>query len=546
VKALLACDATREVSGVPDGDIDRITAEPKADSGRAEQLTKPMTANNVGRKKSGVRSTAGEGAWPLFDLVANNQAIRLKERMAENFDPNVQALHTEETLLHAAVAYGATECVELLIAAKADVNAKTLLYAESPLHLAIQEGFFDIFHDLIRAGADIESQNCEGEGPLFTAVKYNRVEMFRVLVRKGANVNQVNFGGLTSLHFAVLDANEFLSESLLWHGADPRLGELNPYLYAFRAGDSAIADRLQTVAPSLSTETRLTPGIFDAIKADDVEALDAFLTKGFEINLVDVLQGAPIHCAVEHGSFNCLKLLIANGADVNLRAIQRLETPIHIAIRKGNRQIYRYLLEQNIDFSLKNKDGENAVFYGVRHGQPEVLVDAIQRGADVNDVNGLGRTPLYVAVSLKKTKIVENLIGDFHADPSVEVHPSLRLSQQMGDDGLTTLISNQTAPTANLRTARIDARKARKSRATTAVGGRGRRGQPVEVAEPVRPHTEGHCYLCERNPATQKLIPCGHIVSCRGCIRNFIEDHPPCPQCHLNFYATASQVELPK
>jgi hypothetical protein len=89
-------------------------------------------------------------------------------------------------------------------------------------------------------------------------------------------------------------------------------------------------------------ETRLRPRIFDAIRVDDVEALDVFITKGFELNLVDALPGAPIHCAVEHSAF---KLPQANGAHVNVRSIQRLETPIHIGGRTGHRQTYRYLLE---------------------------------------------------------------------------------------------------------------------------------------------------------------------------------------------------------
>jgi ankyrin repeat protein len=440
-------------------------------------------------------------------------------------------VYTGETLLHAAVAYGASECVNLLLEAGADVNAVTTLYQESPLHLSIQEGFFDIFHDLIRHGADIESQNCEGEGPIFTAVKYNRVEMFRVLVRRGAKINQLNFGGLAPIHFAVMDGNVFLTDSLLWHGAEPTKGELNPYLFAFRAGETAIANSIQISAPSLAIPTRLTPGVFSSIKANDVETLTRLIIKGFDVNLMDVLEGAPLHCAVENDALECLKLLIDNGANVNVRSIQRLETPLQVAIRKNNKRIYDYLVKLDVDFASRNKEGENALFYAVRTGNEGVLDDAIKRGVDVNDRNAIGVTPLYVAVALKQKRFVQKLLESYHANPSSEVHPSIKLAKEMEDTEISTLLSDSGASQDQVRAARIDARRSR-SRA---------KPRPEPAAKPTPPpHKETMCYVCERNKATQKLIPCGHVVCCRGCIKNFIEDHVPCPVCNLSFYATAT------
>ncbi|OHS93818.1 hypothetical protein TRFO_02337 [Tritrichomonas foetus] len=363
VKALLDCDATREVSGVPDDQIDFLTSSKLPKTNNIELLNKPMTANNAQRNKKNVRVAETQQISELFDIVANNQSDQLSKRISEGIDPNSHANYTNETLLHAAVAYGASECVHLLIKAGADVNAQTALYQESPLHIAIQEGFFDIFHDLIRNGADIEIMNCEGEGPLFTAVKYDRVEMFRVLIRKGADVNKVNYGGLAPIHFSVMDSNEFLTDSLLYYGANPANGELNPYLYAFRAGDKTIANNLEIVAPTLATATKLSPEIFRVIKEDNVQALNKLIIKGFDLNLIDVLEGSPLHCATEHNSINCVKLLVENGANVNIRSIQRHETPLQIAIRKNYTELYDYFIGLNVDLSLRNKDVTYSIFW---------------------------------------------------------------------------------------------------------------------------------------------------------------------------------------
>lgn len=206
------------------------------------------------------------------------------------------------------------------------------------------------------------------DSPLFTAVKYDQVEMFRFLVRKGADVNKINFGGLTPIHFAVMDGNEFLTNSLLYYGADPAKGGMNPYLYAFRAGDKEIANNLEIASPMLATATRLSPDIFKAIKEDNSAQLNKFIIKGFDLNLIDVLEGSPLHCAVEHNAINCVKLLIENGANINIRNIQKHETPIQIAIRKKHYEIYKYLLSlEKIDFSLRNKD---IFFYNILNGIP--------------------------------------------------------------------------------------------------------------------------------------------------------------------------------
>lgn len=202
------------------------------------------------------------------------------------------------------------------------------------------------------------------ESPLFTAVKYNRVEMFRVLIRKGANVNKINLAGLTPIDFAVMDENSFLTDSLLYYGANPAHGTLNPYLYAFRAGEKEIANNIEIVAPTLATTTKLSPEIFQVIKEDNVAQLNKLLIKGFDVNIIDVLEGAPLHCAVEYNSIKCAILLVDNGANINIPTIQRNETPLLIAIRKNYVDIYYYLLGlPDIDLSLCNKDVLFDIFF---------------------------------------------------------------------------------------------------------------------------------------------------------------------------------------
>jgi hypothetical protein len=206
-----------------------------------------------------------------------------------------------------------------------------------------------------------------------------------------------------------------------------------------------------------------------------------------------------------------------------------------------NREIYDLLTSYQVDVTLKNKDGENALFYAVRNNDEALIDDLVQRGVDVNDRNDSGITPLYVAVSLKRVKLVKKLL-DHKADPKAEIHPSFKLAKEMEHKELLALLGELGAASADIRGTRVAAHKTR-ARPGTA-GGRRKRIVHEEVEEEVAKHNEGFCYVCERNRASQKLIPCGHVVSCRGCIKRFIEDQPPCPVCNLKFYATATIPEF--
>jgi ankyrin repeat protein len=81
---------------------------------------------------------------------------------------------------------------------------------------------------------------------------------------------------------------------------------------------------------------------------------------------------------LKNDALECLKLLIENGANLNVRSNQRLETPLQIAIGKNNERIYDFLTKLDVDFKLRNKDGENALFYAIWTGSEDVLDDSIK------------------------------------------------------------------------------------------------------------------------------------------------------------------------
>ncbi|KAJ1499394.1 hypothetical protein HMI54_011810 [Coelomomyces lativittatus] len=63
-----------------------------------------------------------------------------------------------------------------------------------------------------------------------------------------------------------------------------------------------------------------------------------------------------LHKAVLAGNLECVKLLVKNKADVNIRN-KHGETCLHFAARNGSLEISKLLLENNIDYTVVGEHG---------------------------------------------------------------------------------------------------------------------------------------------------------------------------------------------
>jgi ankyrin repeat protein len=91
------------------------------------------------------------------------------------------------TPLIAAIIYGQSKIVDLLIKAGADVN-KSDLGEYTPLHEATFENRFEIAKKLINAGADIHATNNQKESALDIAARKGYVEMVKLLTEAEKNL----------------------------------------------------------------------------------------------------------------------------------------------------------------------------------------------------------------------------------------------------------------------------------------------------------------------------------------------------------------------
>lgn len=153
---------------------------------------------------------------------------------------------------------------------------------------------------------------------------------------------------------------------------------------------------------------------FKWVHDDILEVLDFLLRqKIMDLNPKDIYLSSkgetPLHSAIRYGNKEIAELLIANHADVNARNRNDKnpdmcgETPLHIAIRYGKKEIAELLLANHANVNTRNREEDTPLLTAVsNHAPPDIRADIInlllRHSADPNARSG-GQTPLEIICS---------------------------------------------------------------------------------------------------------------------------------------------------
>ncbi|MDR0609809.1 MAG: ankyrin repeat domain-containing protein [Planctomycetaceae bacterium] len=146
----------------------------------------------------------------------------------------------------------------------------------------------------------------------------------------------------------------------------------------------------------------------------NVEVLQYLIWQGAEVNAKDNVGWTPLHSAAFYNSnVEVLQYLISQGIDVNAKDICGM-TPLHAAASSNsNVEVLQYLVSKGAEVNAKDKYGGRtplhlAAFY---NRNVEVLQYLISQGIDVNAKDNDGKTPLNLANTDEKKKILRDAGG---------------------------------------------------------------------------------------------------------------------------------------
>jgi uncharacterized protein len=367
-----------------------------------------------------------EGATPLLLAALNGSASIIEKLVKAGANPNVPLTPHGDTALMMAARTGKPDAVNVLLENGARVAAQETWGGTTALMWAVAEGHPAIVKLLIAHGADVNARSnfvpaANGRGfegrtpvapqpgqeveefasgrltPLMFAAREGDVESARLLVAAGADVDAIAGDGKDALGLAVFNGNYEFASFLIDHRSNVNHADTQRFTPLFWAVDR----RNMETAPSFPW----------MVTADPLPLIGKLLDAGADPNaLVDNTPRARMRAGSPRIVF---------------------ATALMRAAFAGDLELVRLLLSHGADPRVVSSDGETMVeaaaglafIQGYNKGRSaaerlDCVKLFVELGADVNQADDYGITPLMVAANMGDTKIVQYLV-DAGADLGV-------------------------------------------------------------------------------------------------------------------------------
>jgi ankyrin repeat protein len=225
------------------------------------------------------------------------------------------------------------------------------------LMIAIQFGFARMVRKILQSGDAIEKASHAGMTPLMVATDRSNIEIMRILLEAGANANAIDERRNTALFYADCE------------GSSPDVFKL---LFEFGADvnhKGEFGTILQTVATGI---------------IGNMEFMRFLLThEAIDVNAENGINGTALQMALGQGDINTVKLLVENGADVNLNGRDddgyECGFPISLAAKSGSEEEMQILFDYGARIGA---NAEAALSAAMESRNLETLQWLLENGAD--------------------------------------------------------------------------------------------------------------------------------------------------------------------
>jgi len=287
-------------------------------------------------------------------------------------------------------ANGSLNIVKLLVEqGKANVNS-IAKDGSSAVWSASQADQLDVVKFLVKSGANINQQSNSGQTPVYRAVDKKLIAMVKFLVDQNADLSLATNAGKTPLHLAVGRHEQLVS--ILCDGGSPieasDIGGFTPFLTACAEGNSQIVQTLiKKGANVMAYAWNFNNGLHLAAAKGHTDLVTwLFSHTPLNINTCNCYGSTALHLAALGGHTAVVKLLVKNGANVNIQN-NNGQTAVHKAIESGKAEVasFLYNLSQS-NKHAKNLLGLTPLMYADKHNpQLGKTLDAGLRESDPVD-----------------------------------------------------------------------------------------------------------------------------------------------------------------
>lgn len=234
------------------------------------------------------------------------------------------------------------------------------------LWMSCATGNDSICRILLKAKADVDSKSFDGCTPLYMASRNGYISCVRLCVDHDAQVDAARNDGFAPIHVCCKRGYKDTLLSLLAGGADVNLG----------AGDAV---------------DNITP-LFVCAQYDMPSCARVLISAGARISSLTRRGWSPLHMAAHRDSGATMRILLENGADVNLASARQTDrndsplsqclfghqsaalcTPLFLASQKGYVGNVISLVEYGADVHARCEDGLSALEVASDKGRSHVV-----------------------------------------------------------------------------------------------------------------------------------------------------------------------------
>lgn len=145
------------------------------------------------------------------------------------------------------------------------------------------------------------------------------------------------------------------------------------------------------------------------IRQNNCVEVEALLKQGMQPNQFDAFGYTPLTMASLDKHVQCMKSLLAHGADVNLPSAGGWTPLIGAAMSGAMPDVLDVLLDKGADINARNQWGCTALYYAAGYGVVQTVDHLLKRGAAVPGTMGECPTPLRLAELRGHMAVVERL-----------------------------------------------------------------------------------------------------------------------------------------
>jgi uncharacterized protein len=258
--------------------------------------------------------------------------------------------------------------------------------------------------------------------PLMCACEVASSDPLSILLQSGLDpCQQVPSTGMTALHTAA--ASGAVAKCKLLLEADRRTLDMRtsnaitgcaPIFHAVSAGHLPVVTLLhKEYGASLNVHDNSGDTLLfaAAVRPHSLYVLAYLLRHGLDVNAQNHNGATALLYAAETGNCAALKMLLQHDADPTIPA-ENGQTALLMAILKGRTAAVELLLNTGMPITARHTANTNktALMLAASYGYVEVAEQLLQRGADVQAVDGDGNTALHLATCNNKPELISLLL----------------------------------------------------------------------------------------------------------------------------------------